>query len=140
MNVEAAPQSWSAALVDIATIGAMLIMALNHVQEPAAWTLLGSVVAGRFGVSLGKSIERTAARSGDGGPGGPGGSGRSGSMRAVQESFPVPQKPPSSGGSSGPTIARISLAKQYAIVAALAISIACVTIIARFGLQIIAHR
>jgi len=70
-TIEGAPQSWSSAIVDIATIGAMLAMALGHVQEPAAWTLLGGIISGRFGVSLGKTIARTAATSGgaDGGPG-----------------------------------------------------------------------
>ena len=55
------PQSWPSALIDLATLGALVAIAFGHVTEPAAWTLLGTIVAGRFGVSLGKEIGRVGS-------------------------------------------------------------------------------
>lgn len=65
-------QSWPAAVIDLATLAALVAIAFGHVSEPAAWTLLGAIVSGRFGVSLGKEIGRVSTNRppSDGGSGG----------------------------------------------------------------------
>lgn len=92
------PQSITAMIVDLAVLGAIVAMAIGKVTEPAAWTLLGGIVSGRFGVSLGKTIERVRMGGGSGGDSGEGGgTGRSGSnYTAIRGGPPIPREDPPS--------------------------------------------
>lgn len=92
------PQSITAMIVDLAVLGAIVAMAIGKVTEPAAWTLLGGIVSGRFGVSLGKTIERVRMGGGGGGEGdGGGGTGRSGgNYTAIRGGAPIPREDPPS--------------------------------------------
>jgi hypothetical protein len=84
MSTDRPAQSWPTAVVDLAILGVLALFAIKNIKEAAAWTLLGGIVTGRFGVSFGKQLERvTTGRQGP--PSGPGerpaGTGTSGQYR-----------------------------------------------------------
>lgn len=55
-------QTWTSALVDTAVLLVVVVLALREIKEPAVWALLSTIVGVRFGVGVGKTVERVSAR------------------------------------------------------------------------------
>lgn len=63
-------QSVGSVLVDLAVL-AVLVLFVYAKPDPAAWTILSTVVGARFGISAGKMVERAAIRQAAGSGAGP---------------------------------------------------------------------
>jgi hypothetical protein len=66
MTHDRSPQSWPAAIVDVAIVGLVAMLALRGVHEAAAWAIVSAIVGSRFGVAYGK-MARAGGGDGNGG-------------------------------------------------------------------------